>query len=114
MSIFYKNEKRLFTIFTENLMKERRKATTENNKGLAQFCKNCLNAAYGKNIMNTANYNRLSILSRNKAFLAQCYPDFVGCRKITNNSYLVEKHTRTNKVKTAIYEAVFTLDNAKF
>jgi DNA polymerase elongation subunit (family B) len=69
MRIFYKNEKGLFTEFTENLMKERRKATTENNKGLAQFCKNCLNAAYGKDIMNTANYNRLSIRIKNKHFL---------------------------------------------
>jgi hypothetical protein len=35
MSIFYKNEKGLFTEFTENALKERRKVTTENNKGLA-------------------------------------------------------------------------------
>jgi hypothetical protein len=95
-------------------MKERRKATTENNKGLSQFCKNCLNTSYRKDIMNSANYNRLSILSKNKVFLAQCHPDFVGCRKITNNGYLVEKHTRIYRVKTTIYETVFTLDNTKF
>jgi hypothetical protein len=45
MSIFYKNEKGIFTKFTENLMKERRKAMTENNKGFAEFYKNCFNAA---------------------------------------------------------------------
>jgi hypothetical protein len=73
-----------------------------------------LNAAYGKDIMNIANYNRLNIVSKNQAFPAQCHPDFVGCRKITNNAYLVEKRTRTYRVKTAIYEVVFTLDNAKF
>jgi hypothetical protein len=102
MSIFYKNEKGLFTEFTENLMKEGKKATTENNKELAQFCKNCLNNAYGKDIMKSANYNKLFILSKNKAFLSQCHLYFVGCRKITNNPYLVEKHTRTYRVKTAI------------
>jgi hypothetical protein len=41
--------------------------------------------------MNTANYNRLSIVSKNKTFLAQCHREFVGCRKITNNAYLVDK-----------------------
>jgi hypothetical protein len=89
---FYKNEKELFTEFTENLMKERRKVITENNKVLVEFCKNCLNGAYGKDTMNTANYNRLSILSK-----------IVSCRKITNNAYLVEKHIRTYEVKTAVY-----------
>jgi hypothetical protein len=42
-------------------------------------------------------------LSKNKEFLAQCHPDFVGCRKITNNALLEEKHTRTYRVKTAIF-----------
>jgi hypothetical protein len=73
-----------------------------------------LNSAYGKDIINTANYNKLSIVSKNQAFLTQCHPDFIGCRKITKNIYLVEKHTRTYRVKTAVYEAVFTSDNAKF
>jgi hypothetical protein len=37
MSIFYKNENWLFIKFTENLMKERRKATIENNTELVQL-----------------------------------------------------------------------------
>jgi hypothetical protein len=52
MSVFYANENGLFTMFTIQLMEERMKAIEQKNDGYGTFCKNILNAAYGKDGMN--------------------------------------------------------------
>jgi hypothetical protein len=52
MSVFYANENGLFTKFTIQLMEERMKAIEQKNDGYGTFCKNILNAAYGKDGMN--------------------------------------------------------------
>jgi hypothetical protein len=54
------------------------------------------------------------IMDQDKAFFAQSLPEFKGFRALRNNKYLVEKNYKTYTVNTAIQEAVFTLDNAKF
>jgi hypothetical protein len=53
-------------------------------------------------------------MDQDKAFFAQCLPEFKGSRALRDNKYLVEKNYKTHTVNTAIQEAVFTLDNAKF
>jgi hypothetical protein len=114
MSVFYINENGLFTKFTIQLMEERMKAIEQKNDGYGTFCKNILNAAYGKDGMNQSKYSRLMIMDEDKAFFAQCLPEFKGSRALRDNKYLVEKNYKTYTVNTAIQEALFTLDNAKF
>jgi hypothetical protein len=114
MSLFYANENGLFIKFTIQLVEERMKAIEQKNDGSGTFCKNILNAVYGKDGMNQSKYSRLMIMDQNKAFFAQCLPEFKGSRALRNNKYLVEKNYKTYTVNTAIQEAVFTLVNAKF
>jgi hypothetical protein len=114
ISVFHANENGLFTKFTIQLMEERMKAIEQKNDGYGAFCKNILNAAYRKDGMNQSKYSRLMILDQDKAFFAQCLPEFKGSRALRDNKYLVEKNYKTYTVNTAIQEAVFTLDNAKF
>jgi hypothetical protein len=64
--------------------------------------------------MNKSKYSKLVIMDQQKAFFSQCLPEFKGSRAISNNRYIVEKNYKTYSVNTAIQEAVFTLDNAKF
>jgi hypothetical protein len=54
------------------------------------------------------------IMDQKKAFFAQYFHEFKGSRALRDNKYLVEKNYKTYTVNTAIQEAVFTLDNAKF
>jgi hypothetical protein len=68
MSVFYANENGLFTKFTIQLMEERMKAIEQKNDGYGTFCKNILNAAYGKDGMNQSKYSRLMIMDEDKAF----------------------------------------------
>jgi hypothetical protein len=114
MSVLYANENGLFTKFTIQLMEERMKAIEQKNDGYGTFCKNILNAAFGKDGMNQSKYSRLMIMDQDKAFFAQSLPEFKGSRALKDNKYLVEKNYKTYTVNTAIQEAVFTLDNAKF
>jgi hypothetical protein len=114
MSVFNANENGLFNKFTIQLMEERMKAIEQKNDGYGTFCKNILNAAYGKDGMNQSKYSRLMILDQDKAFFSQCFPEFKGSRAISNNRYVVEKNYKTYSVNTAIQEAVFTLNNTKF
>jgi hypothetical protein len=114
MLVFYGNDNGLFTKFTIQLMEERIKAIEQKNDGYGTFCKNILNAAYGKDGMNKSKYSKLVIMNQKKVFFSQCLPEFKGFRAISNNRYIVEKNYKTYSVNTAIQEAVFTLDNAKF
>jgi hypothetical protein len=114
MSVFYANENGLFTKFTIQLIKERMKPIEQKNNGYGTFCKNILNAAYGKDGINHLKYSRLMIMDQKKAFFPQCLPEFKGSRALRDNKYLVEKNYKTYAVNTTIQEAVFTLDNAKF
>jgi hypothetical protein len=54
------------------------------------------------------------IMDQEKAFFAQCLPEFKDSRALRDNKYLVEKNNKTYTVNTAIQQAFFTLDNAKF
>jgi hypothetical protein len=114
MFVFYANENGLFTKFTLQLMEERMKAIEQKNDGYGSFYKNILNAIYGKDGMNQSKYSKLMIMDEDKAFFAQCLPEFKGSRALRDNKYLVEKNYKTYTVNTAIQIAVFTLDNAKF
>jgi hypothetical protein len=95
-------------------MEERMKAIEQKNDGYGTFCKNILNAVYGKDGMNQSKYSRLMIMDQDRAFFAQYLPEFKGSRAIGNNRYIVEKNYKTYSVNTAIQEVVFTLDNVKF
>jgi hypothetical protein len=95
-------------------MEERMKAIEEKNDGYGTFCKNILNAAYGKDGMNKSKYSKVIIMDQKKAFFSQCFPEFKGSRAISNNRYIVEKNYKIYSVNTAIQETVFTLNNAKF
>jgi hypothetical protein len=53
-------------------------------------------------------------MDKDKAFMAQCFPNFKGARQLNEDKYIVEKNYRRYTVDTALQEAVFTLDNAKF
>jgi hypothetical protein len=53
-------------------------------------------------------------MDKNKAFMAQCFPNFKGVRQLNEDKYIVEKNYRYYTVDTALQEGVFTLDNAKF
>jgi hypothetical protein len=64
--------------------------------------------------MNKSKYSKLVIIDKQKLFFSQCLPEFKRSRAINNNRYIVEKNYKTYSVNTAIQEAVFTLDNAKF
>jgi hypothetical protein len=90
------------------------KAIEQKNVGYGIFSKNILNAAYGKDGINKSKYSKLVIMDQKKAFSSQCLPEFKGSRAISNNRYIVEKNYKTYSVNTAIQEAVFTFDNAKF
>jgi hypothetical protein len=114
MSVFYANENGLFFKFTIQLMEERMKGIEQKNDGYGTCCKNILNAAYGKDGMNQSKYSKLMIMDENKAFFAQCLPEFKGSRVLRDNKYLVEKNYKTYTVNSAIQQAVFTLDNGKF
>jgi hypothetical protein len=46
------------------------------------------------------------IMDQEKAFFAQCFPEFKGSRALRDNKYLVEKNYKTYTVNTAIQEAV--------
>jgi hypothetical protein len=72
MSVFYDNENGLFTKFTLQLMEERMKAIEQKNDRYGTFCKNILNAAYGKDGMNQSKYSRLMIMDQDRAFFGQC------------------------------------------
>jgi hypothetical protein len=95
-------------------MEERLKKIEQKNDEYRIFCKNILNVAYGKDRMNKSKYSKLVIMDQKKAFFSQCLPEFKGSRAISNNRYIVETNYKTYSVNTAIQEAVFTLDNAKF
>jgi hypothetical protein len=114
MSVLYANENWLFTKFRIQLMEERMKAIEQKNDGYGTFCKNILNAAYGKDGMNKSKYSKQVIMDQKKGFFSQCLPEFKGSRAISNNIYIVEKNCKTYSVNSAKQEAVFTLDNAKF
>jgi hypothetical protein len=114
MSVFYTYDNKLFTKFTIQLMEERMKEIERKNDGYGTFCKNILNAAYGKDGMNKSKYSKLVILDQQKVFFSQCLPEFKGTRPISNNRYIVEKNYKTYTVNTTIQEVVFILDNDKF
>jgi hypothetical protein len=46
--------------------------------------------------------------------MAQCFPNFKGARQLNEEKYIVEKNYIYYTVDTALQEAMFTLDNAKF
>jgi hypothetical protein len=50
------------------------------------------------------------IMDEDKAFFAQCLPEFKGSRALKNNKYLVEKNYKTYTVNTAIQKVVFSLN----
>jgi hypothetical protein len=89
MSVFYTNENGLFTKLTIQLMEERMKTIEQKNDGYGRFCKNILNAAYGKDGMNKSKYSKLVIMDQKKPFFSQCLPEFKGSRAISNNRYIV-------------------------
>jgi hypothetical protein len=62
MSVLYANDNGLFTKFTIQLMEERMKAIEEKNDRYGTFCKNILNAAYGKDRMNKSQYSKVVIM----------------------------------------------------
>jgi hypothetical protein len=49
------------------------KALEQKNDGYGTFCRNILNAAYGKDGMNQSKYSRLMIMDEDKAFLFNVY-----------------------------------------
>jgi hypothetical protein len=114
MTIFYANENGLLTEFTIQLMEERMKAIEQKNDGYGTFCKNILNATYGKDGMNKSKYSKLVVMDKNKSFIAQCFPNFKGARQLNEDKHIIEKNYRYYTVNTALQEAVFTLNNAKF
>jgi hypothetical protein len=114
ITIFYENENGLFTEFTIQLMEERMKAIDQKNDGYGTFCKNILNAAYGKDGMNKSKCSKLVVMDKDETFMAQCFPNFKGARQLNEDKYIVEKNYRYYTVDTALQEAVFTLDNPKF
>jgi hypothetical protein len=60
--------------------------TIEQKKdGYGTFCKNILNAVYGKDWMNKSKYSRLMIIDQDKAFFVQCLPEFKGSRGLRDN-----------------------------
>jgi hypothetical protein len=83
-------------------MEERMKAIEQKKDGYGRFCKNILNAAYGKDEMNKSKYSKLVIIDQKKAFFSQCFPEFKGSRSISNHRYIVEKNYKTYSVKPAI------------
>jgi hypothetical protein len=114
MTIFYANENGLFTEFTIQLMEEGMKTVEQKNDGFWTFCKNILNAAYRKDWMNKSKYSKLVVMDKDKAFMAQCFPNFKEARHLNEDKYIVEKNYRYYTVDTALQEAVFKFDNAKF
>jgi hypothetical protein len=114
MVTFEKNDGGIFTEFVQTFMRRRIKALKENNSGLEKYCKMILNAAYGKDGMNTAKYTKIKFRSKHDTLLDQCLPNFVAARKIHDDCYAVEKSTYFYKINTPIQEALFTLDNSKY
>jgi hypothetical protein len=102
ISVFYANYNGLFTKFTIQLMEERMKVIEQKNNGYGIFCKNILNAVYGKDRMNKSEYNKLVIMDQKKAFFSQCLNEFKGSRVISNNKYIVKKNYKTYSVNTVI------------
>jgi hypothetical protein len=96
------------------LMEERMKAIEQKIDGYGTFCKNILNPAYGKDGMNKSKYSNLDVMDKNKAFIAQCFPNFKGARKLNEDKYIVERTYRYYKVDSALEKSVFILDNTKF
>jgi hypothetical protein len=70
-------------------MEERMKAIEQKNDGYGIFCKNILNAVYGKDGNNKPKYSKLVIMDEEKLFFFQCLPKFKGSREISNNRYVV-------------------------
>jgi hypothetical protein len=70
LSVFHTNKNGLFTKFTIQLIKERMKAIEQKNDGYGSFCKNILNAVYGKDGMNQSRYSKLVIMDQKKAFFS--------------------------------------------
>jgi hypothetical protein len=66
-------------------MEERMKAIQQKNDGYGIFCKNILNAAYGKDGINNSKYSRLMKMNQEKDFFNQCLPEFKGSRALRDN-----------------------------
>jgi hypothetical protein len=102
MTIFYSNDNGLFTEFTIQLMEERMKAIVRKNDGCGTFCKNILNATYGKDGMNKSKYSKLVVMDKNKAFMTLCFPNFKGARQLNEDKYIVKKNYRYYTVDTVL------------
>jgi hypothetical protein len=114
MVTFEYNEEGIFTDFVTTYMNKRIKAIKEGNFGLEKFCKMILNAAYGKDGMNTSKYSKIKLFDEQKTSTQVCLPNFKGCRKISSDCYAVQKDSYFYEIKTPIQEALFTLDNSKY
>jgi hypothetical protein len=95
-------------------MSDRIEAIKNKNGGKDKYCKMILNAAFGKDGMNTANYNKSHIVNTNTALLRHTSPNFMSDRQITDDLYIVSMSPSTFSVKTPLQCAVWTLDNAKY
>jgi hypothetical protein len=54
------------------------------------------------------------VMDKDKAFMAQCFPNFKGARQLNEDKYIVKKNYKYYTVDAALQEAMFTLDNTKF
>ena len=103
-----------FNSFVNIFMNNRQEAIAENNKGLEMFCKISLNGSYGYDGMNTEKFTKSKILDKNKTYKSQLNNSFLSTRKISEDSYIVERESKSFPCNTCIQEAFFTLDNAKY
>jgi hypothetical protein len=102
-----------FEKFVTHFMDERIEARKNGNKGKDKYAKMVLNAAFGKDGLNTKNYNKTEILSMNEALFKQSDVRFLSSRQITDNLYAVSMAPSNYCVSTPLQCAVWTLDNAK-
>jgi hypothetical protein len=103
-----------FENFVSTFMGERMEAIQNENTGKDKYCKMILNAAFGKDGMNTANYNKTHILNTNAALLKHTSPNFMSDRQVSDDLYTVSMSPSTYSIKTPLQCAVWTLDNAKY
>jgi hypothetical protein len=111
LSTFTKH--RGFENFVLHFMNERIEAIKKGNNGKNKYAKMILNAAFGKDGLNTKNYNKTEILPINEALFKQSDPRFMSSRQISDNLFVVSMAPASYSVSTPLQCAVWTLDNAK-
>jgi hypothetical protein len=112
MATFYSNT--AFNSFVVSTHEARMEAIRQENVGLQNSIKLTANSSYGKDGMNAAKYSSTFLYDRNTALLKQTHPNFISCRKISDNLFAVQMRAASYRITTPLQCAVFTLDNSKY